>query len=428
MLYYREGFYALKKLRVSEMDRFIKTAPEGAQSKTQKRDPISFFTAIWKNKYTIWAIILLMAVNAYVMMMLYNPGWYPGSSYILNHYLLSYELAFMPRSLAGTVYQSMLYFMSPKTFFLLFLFFQLFLYLMLTLYFHRCISQNDFSSGADFLFLTYLLLPSTYLAFFDFGRLDILLLALAFAAVLLIRSHRRCALVLIPGIITAGVLIHEAFWFFYVPTIFAWSVFYVNRSDKKSFLLPAGVVLGCVVSLGLLFLMRKNMPGGSEIMSFLASKNQLTHTSDSIMSFSMYAGDGVKPKSYLDHFNEVFFTPSAVMLKDLRASLSAFAVCMILPVWIFKKVFDAGNDRQEKLKTVLLFLASLSPLGLCVIAFDFGRWCTAGMWCVFLTLFSLISIYHDRKISIPQGLMIFQIILLAVLAMGKCTELCFWRF
>ena len=116
------------------------------------------------------------------------------------------------------------------------------------------------------------------------------------------------------------------------------------------------------------------------------------------------------------------------MLKDLKASLSAFAVCIILPIWIFKKLFDAGNDRQEKWKTVLLFLASLSPLGLCVIAFDFGRWCTAAMWCVFLTLFSLISVYHDRKISIPPGLMIFQIILLAVFSMGKCTELCFWRF
>ncbi len=163
-------------------------------------------------------------------------------------------------------------------------------------------------------------------------------------------------------------------------------------------------------------------------MSFMSDKNQVSQTSDSIISFSIYAWDGVKPKSYLDHFNEVFFTPSAVMLKDLRASLSVFAVCMILPVWIFKKVFDAGNDRQEKLKTVLLFLASLSPLGLCVIAFDFGRWCTAAMWCIFLTLFSLISVYHDRKISIPPGLMIFQIILLAVLSMGKCTELCFWLF
>ena len=410
------------------MDRFIKTASDEARSEIKKRDPVSFFTAIWKNKYTIWVIILLMAVNAYVMMKLYNPGWYPGSSYILNHYLLSYELAFMPRALAGTVYQAMLNFMSPKTFFLLFLFFQLFLYLMLTLYFHRSISRNGFSSGGDFLFLTYLLLPSTYLAFFDFGRLDILLLALAFAAILLIRSHWRCALVLIPGMITAGVLIHEAFCFYYVPTIFAWSVFYIRRDDKKSFLLPGCVSLGCIVSLCLLFLMRKNMPGGSEIMSFMAGKNQLSQTSDSIMSFSMYAGDGVKPKSYLDHFNEVFFTPSAVMLKDLKASLSAFAVCIILPVWIFKKLFDAGNDRQEKLKTFLLFLASLSPLGLCVIAFDFGRWCTAAMWCVFLTLFSLISVYHDRKISIPPVLMIFQLILLAVISMGKCTELCFWRF
>lgn len=410
------------------MNRFFKTGPAESQTESGKRDPISFFTVIWKNKYTIRIIFLLMAVNIYAMMMTYNPGWYPSNSYILNHYLLSYELTFMPRSLAGTVYQAMLNFMSPKTFFLLFLFFQLFLYLMLTLYFHRCISRNDFSSGPDFLFLSYLLLPSTYMAFFDFGRLDIILLALAFAAILLIRSRWRCALVLIPVMITAGVLIHEVFWFFYVPTIFAWSVFYVRTSDKKSFLLPVCIVLGCVVSLGLFFLMRKNMPGGGEIMSFMSGKNQLAHTSDSIMSFSMYAGDGVKPKSYLDHFNEVFFTTSASMLKDLRASLSAFAVCIILPVWIFKKLFDAGNDRQEKLKTVLLFLASLSPLGLCVIAFDFGRWCTAAMWCVFLTLFSLISVYHDRKISIPPGLMIFQIILLAVLAMGKCTELCFWRF
>lgn len=410
------------------MDRFIKTASDGAQPESKKRDPVSFFTAVWKNKYTIWVIILLMAVNAYVMMRLYNPGWYPGSSYVLNHYLLSYELAFIPRSLAGTVYQAMLNFMSPKTFFLLVLFFQLFLYLMLTLYFHRCMIQNGFSSGADFLFLTYLLLPSTYMAFFDFGRLDLFLLALAFAAILLIRSHWHCALVLIPGIITAGVLIHEVFWFYYVPTIFAWSVFYVRRNDKKSFLLLGCVVLGCVVSLCLFLLMRKNMPGGSEIMSFMASKNQPVQTSESIMSFSMHAGDGAKPKSYLDHFNEVFFMPSAVMLKDLKASLSAFAVCIILPVWIFKKLFDAGNDRQEKWKTVLLFLASLSPLGLCVIAFDFGRWCTAAMWCIFLTLFSLLSVYRDRRIGIPWGLMIFQIILLAVMSMGKCSELCFWRF
>ena len=142
----------------------------------------------------------------------------------------------------------------------------------------------------------------------------------------------------------------------------------------------------------------------------------------------MYAGDGVKPKSYLDHFHEVFFTTSAVLLKDLKASLFAIAACMVFPVWIFKEIFDAGNDRQEKMKTVLLFLASLSPLCLCVIAIDFGRWCVAAMWCVFLTLFSLISIYNDRKIRIPPGLMIWQIILLAVFAMGKCTELCFWRF
>ena len=42
------------------MDRFIKTASDGAQPESKKRDPVSFFTAVWKNKYTIWVIILLM--------------------------------------------------------------------------------------------------------------------------------------------------------------------------------------------------------------------------------------------------------------------------------------------------------------------------------------------------------------------------------
>ena len=142
----------------------------------------------------------------------------------------------------------------------------------------------------------------------------------------------------------------------------------------------------------------------------------------------MYAGDGLQTKSYLDHFHELFGRLRNELWSDFATSLISFSACMILPFYIFRKIRNGENGRLGKYKIILLFLAALSPLGLCMIGIDFGRWCSAAMWCVFLSGFSLLSIYKNRDIDLPRLLVICQIILLAVICTGRSTELEFIRF
>ena len=169
------------------------------------------------------------------------------------------------------------------------------------------------------------------------------------------------------------------------------------------------------------------MPSGSSIEKFITEKNQLTQTSEYILSISLYAGKGVKAKSYLEHFREIFCHIHPETLKSLVTSLFMFAGCLILPVHIFRKISEVTQTRQEKYKILFLFLSALSPLGLCVIGIDFGRWCSTAMWCFFLSEFSLFSLYNDREIRIPRDMLTFQILLFVFFyaCTDSCTEITF---
>ena len=265
----------------------------------------------------------------------------------------------------------------------------------------------------------------TFLTFYDYGRFDVILLFLAFFSLLLIRYIKIAACLLIPALMCIGILTHEAFLFYYIPFLIAWSIFYWDHNVKKTYFLPFCIILGMVMSLYLLFLMRKDIPDGGEIAAYIAERNHFGHIPEHEVTIGAYAGENEETKTYFKHFISMF--DSGVIINFLTGIL-VFSACCVLPGYILYSLHQHVQSRKEKYKIILLALSCLSPLTLCIIALDFGRWFAVSLWCIYMCCFSLFDLYRDWKVPISNKLLYYQIILLAVLHISEPCELNFNRF
>jgi len=345
--------------------------------------------------------------------------------YRLGHLLYSYELALMPRALAGTIFCWLSKYFSQALLFQVLYWCSVASFLVLFLLLVRKIRDSQQIALLGLLCGLYLSLPPTWLHLInDFARLDLFLLVIGiFCLVQIWRDSpfKYATLLLIP----VGTLIHELFLLFYLPAILAAAYWKCDWKSKKNLAFFTACMLASVIAVILFLCLKQNTPSANELMKFCSAKDQYQ-----VAFFSEYALSIVE-KDYAFHIrnlgNEMKANPCGFLFGTLFTMLA-----LAWPFHIWWQLLKTRTGHMPRLKMLLLMLAAFAPFSAALIIVDYARWQAAACHCNFILLFLLLSDPDsDTKLPLPTAktIHVLGILMLFFLFSGSAdwfyfSELC----
>lgn len=390
---------------------------------------MEFFTKLFKKNSICFVTIVLYMIHGCIILARYNYPrfWNSMNSYVLAHYLISYQqYGLIPRGLIGTGFHYLLQFFSASQIFMLILGLTCGIYCLFLMYMLYIIRKKNYPEILILLFLLFLANPLSWLSFFELGRFDIYLLLLTMTAGVILFHAPPWTRFLIPFLIPIGVMIHEAFLFLFVPVIWSWSFLQVRQKQLKSAILPGIMLLSIFFSVLLLMTMRQNMPSGTTIHAHLASASPIFPWIEKIEYD--YAGNRDSVLTYKDHFLCVWnWLCNDGNFYAMLLSLLFWALLVYCPMYFLSLLLVQQKDRLGKLQIFFLMAAGIAPLSLMIIGVDYGRWMAASFWCLILTVFFL---YQEREPRFTEPVFIRRkeivfLIIVCSLAMGESKT---WYF
>lgn len=391
-----------------------------------EKDLSTHVLSFLKSKKALFFVPVILLLHIYSQLCLIRPQhvWQITDSYILSHYFLDYSQGFIPRGLAGTVYMFLSKYISGNIFFIILFFLSLlfFVYCIFTMLKTIRNMQDEITASclAFAAIILFAVPPSRIYLLYHFARLDVFLFGITLFSVLTIFKDscwKYLALFLVP----AGVMIHEIFLILFLPFICATAFYKTRWKDKESCLYLALLFLSCMLSIYLLYLMRKNMPS-AEVLDALCIKNNNMGKMEN-PGIAIYAD-----KTYLQHFVYAF---KSTMLTDYAlgyiVSFFVFLAAGFYPFTLWKKAFQSLPEKEKLLRWKFLFLlaGALIPNLACLIATDHSRWQTAFLLNINLLVFLLLS---DKELALklpgPSRKTAQWILYFSILAMvsGMTTE------
>ena len=294
--------------------------------------------------------------------------------WVLEHWVFTYEYEFIKRALVGETIRQLQVDASEATLSRIANSVSVASVAVLALFFYTRVVVSGREAG-EWLFL---FLATTHFAtlqhfLFDAGRFDHLGVLLLLASILgterLPPGPSLLAVVSLSGI---GILVHEAFYFMFVPMSLAYWLYH-NREVAGSF--PSALISGVVLSLATWLVARH---GGVDSMTwaeYVAARQstygwtrgavevlfQRTDTHNSLVQLLSW-------KTVVDH---VLF--AAVLLPT------------VVLVFRLLRRYRATQSGVTYVDTTL-FVAALCPLLLYVFGYDFGRWWAAAITNLFIML------------------------------------------
>lgn len=365
-----------------------------------------------QRKDTLLGLCFIAVIRILLILEQNMPVFYvPLDGYCRAHYELSYDLAFMPRALIGTLRTFAVEYVHPHTFYFCMFTLQVALCVGLIIFCYHCMKKTDFSTVSMWLFALLLFSPILFFPFWDFGRFDVYLLMIAFVICLLLFNRKKLlASLVILCLFPVGVMIHEVFLFLYAPLMIAWSFYQIEPRKALSYLPVTASVLGSVAAVCILYIMRQNMPSGNEIIVWLTANNN----SDIAKAMIPYAGNENEAMSYGTHFSEIWRNFFTWNWSRILTGGCFFLLSSLLPLYIIRQTFIQEKDRFAKCKIFVLAGGSLFPILAGVIAYDFGRWYAASWFCLMLTAFFLLKEKKEMEYPVSpkmKTLLIWSILL-----------------
>lgn len=345
--------------------------------------------------------------------------------YRLGHLLYSYELALMPRALAGTVFCWLSNYFSQVLLFQLLYWCSVASCLVLVVLIVRKIRDSQQIALLSLLSGLYLSLPVTWLHLInDFARLDLFLLGIGiFCLVQIWRDSpfKYATLLLIP----VGTLVHELFLLFYLPAILAAACWKCDWKSKRNLGFFVACILASAITVLLFLRLKQNNPSANELIEFCSAKDQYQ-----VAFFSGYALSIVE-KDYAFHIrnlgNEMQANPCGFLFGTLFTVLA-----LAWPFRLWWQLLKTRIGQIPRLKMLLLMLAAFAPFSAALIIVDYARWQAAACHCNFMLLFLLLGDpASDSKLPLPTAKTIhcLEILMLFFLFSGAAdwfyfSELC----
>lgn len=300
-------------------------------------------------------------------------------SYFYSHYLLTYEMVgFAPRALIGTIFNYLVILFNPWSFLITLYLLTAAVYLFAARFFVQCIRK---SKNQLFLLLIGALIyanPVIFLYIGKIGMLDLynmLLLLIILWFIYAPEESRLCWMV--PPLIAVGILIHETFLFFCVPSIVAVLAVKLNwkRLESKMILACSGVII--LVLFILLYYTKKHLPATEVLDNMLRENNYLGVYPNESVGLGPYTNE----QSYFDHVAHVFshFTRRnkidwIVLLLDVLSFLPMFFLFGAFWKLIYERMIQ--KNRFSRFQIFLLIAAPQAGFLMCLIGTDYPRWLT----------------------------------------------------
>ncbi|MFA6930614.1 MAG: hypothetical protein WCT05_09815 [Lentisphaeria bacterium] len=345
--------------------------------------------------------------------------------YRLGHLLYSYELAFMPRALAGTAFCWFSKYFSQVALFQFLYWSSVALCLGLIFGIIRKIRDARHIAVLSLLTGLYFSLPVTHLHLInDFARLDFSLLVICIFSVAMIWRNSPLKWV-IPVLIPAATLIHELFLLFYLPTIIAATLWNSQWKNKKNVAFLTTCILASAAAIILFCCIKNNTPSAEELSKFCSVKDQYQRT-----FFSGYALSIIE-ENYAFHIRNLINEIIKNRISYLTGMIFTL-LALAYPLHIWCQLLRSGISGQPRFKLLFLALAAFAPFSAALIIVDYPRWQAAICHTNFLLLIFLLSDqdtntkipFPTRKTTIVMGSMIILFLFSGPADWLQFSELC----
>lgn len=296
---------------------------------------------------------------------------------------LTYESGVLPRAFIGTMYGILnrilpfdLYtYGNVKIFtFIVLCLFIVFWTLAILFFLKKTKEENQDYIQYVMVFITIFVIGS-FTSFYNYGRLDLFMVALSVLATIIIVS-RKCEWLVIP-ISVVCVLIHEGYVFMYFNIILVLLIYRLissyQKNDKKnmrkySIIFLISFILVCLVFSYYAFIYNGNVDAydNSLRLAKLLSYNGEYHDEvirAEVLGENLFAEEW--SEYHIGNFIEVIFF------------IVLFLPFIIIQVSFFKKLIKKAQSKIDKLKYWLYILGSLTTLPLFILKVDYGRWILA---------------------------------------------------
>jgi hypothetical protein len=221
---------------------------------------------------------------------------------------------------------------------------------------------------------------------FDIGRFDQALLVIAFVCFILINKRMKIGYLLIPCLLVLGLLIHEGFFFMFIPLIIAYYI-YKNKICcwKLAFLLFLGILaVGSTYIIG---------TEGQLTKTSIEDHQRYINEKNSEISIP-YEPEGIHTRGVKENIG---YTVERLANRWTVFGLLVFFPAVLPTIMIFKKIFRAIiKSKKER----LLMLACLTPLLLYPLGIDGPRWIGLAITNLFIVT-SLLALNksHSNKLN-----------------------------
>lgn len=403
--------YYIRKYGISPGLQFHVTEEEGHE---QMRLPDCFRKFI-EGKYFIHLGLLLLVFQILnTVVSEGKPFIHQVLRYTYAHYLLSYELGFIPRGLVGTCFNYIAPFLSAITFQIAVFLLTAVCYVLLARKFLQLLQKSENRLALLLIGFFLFALPTTFLPFADLGRYDLYLFMLMFLCIFIIRQPPDKQLRwLLPALLITGNLIHEVFLFLYAPTILAylsWKLNWKSLQEKSIFAL---CLAGLLLSAAALCHAQTKMPSGAELDRLIQENDVLCIYPAQELTLAVYSSQNFF--SHLRHVQGFYLDtgkPFGIML-----IISLFSMA---PAWLYlgifwkiliRKIRKCG--KMHPIQLLFFLLAAQSAFSMFVIGTDLCRWAAAVFWCNILTIILLLcdSRLSLRLTRLPRRFVSFSVVL-----------------
>lgn len=324
------------------------------------------------------------------------------NSYNTTLLAFSYKYGFIPRGFVGNIYQCVNSFTSTnlntynsvnrytKAVTVIFV-------VALLVFISVMIKSimEEYREEAIFLmvFLVIMVVPS-FAGYYNFGRVDLYIVALSLLAVTLIVKNK--ALWLLVPIVAVCECIHEGYVFMYfnvVLALLAIKIVDAYLKKDKSFGMIIGILVICVLTVSGLFLwFRLSSPAGQ------AAYQSIKETAASMCYHNKPHVDVIKAEILgvdLTASEKKYRKENVI---ELIAFVVLFAPFICILVGFIKRANSMVSSKFEKHKYVILALGGLTTLPLFILKVDYGRWVLALIMYYTIAIIALIA-SKDRGAS-----------------------------
>lgn len=338
---------------------------------------------ILKYKKSLTAIILFICFLPTIFLKLFNLFSFRSilGPFVINHFIFNYEIEFVKRGFIGEILRLTFNEVTNKLILISFILLFIFIFLLIKFYYEPYDSKNKFGLYLFFIFaITHFATINNYI--YDIGRFDQFLIIILLTCIYFIKKYGNINYLIIPLLCLIALLIHEAFFFMFLPLIFVYWIYIKPKILKKWFFFL--IIIFLLFSTFLI-----GHYGKMESIDYETYKEILIEKYG-----EDYHSSGAFQVLYGNIKDNMIYTwKRHLTLRRLIEHIILF-ICLIPTFYLMTKLF-------KKLKKIewLLILSAFGPLALYILGHDYARW-----WGLAITNLFIVIVLLSRKEEFKENL------------------------